>query len=158
MAKEFFTLHQLIDVLTEDLNLTPEQQFRVTAKIKRLIHIEKRDTYSRYAEYADGRRIFEEGNVVGRDKPKDTFLHRILSEARDNHDYWKSLPDEQIVTWDVGSHKFKQNLPPCKDCNVEVTTHTGWLAKGSVYYCTPCAKKNGLWEEFHKDDIEDDDD
>lgn len=99
MKDDFQTVHALVDNLTEYLNLTPEQQFRVTAKIKRLIHIEKQDFAMRYAFYAEG--------VFG-DYPKDPWLHEILSEAAERHQNWSTKTDEEIVTWDVGTHTFKQ--------------------------------------------------
>lgn len=111
MKDDFFTLHQLVDNLTEYLSLTPEQQFRVTAKIKRLIHCEKQDLYHRYSLYAQGRGIYDNTDkenpvLIGREDPKDSFLHEILSNSYKNHKHWASLPDEEIVTWNVGTHKF----------------------------------------------------
>lgn len=99
MNDNFTTLHDLVDNLTEYLGLTPEQQFRVTAKIKRLIHLQKQDVFMRYAFYAEG--------VFG-DTPKDPWLHEILSTAADRHHHWASKTDEEIVTWDIGTHTFKQ--------------------------------------------------
>lgn len=99
MKDNFQTLHELVDNLTEYLNLNPEQQFRVTAKIKRLIHREKSDVYSRYAHYAKG--MFDH-------ETKDPFLLEILTEGAARHEDWATKKDEEIVTWDIGPHKFKQ--------------------------------------------------
>lgn len=99
MKDNFSNLHELVDNLTEYLNLTPEQQFRVTAKIKRLIHLEKESVFCRYAHYAEG--IFDK-------EPRDPWLFEILSAGRNNHENWASKTDEELVTWDVGTHKFRQ--------------------------------------------------
>lgn len=106
-------LHSLINDLTEELNLTAKQQFKLTAKIKRLIHHEKADVYHRYAMYAQGAPIFdtvtdpENPILIGYELPKDQYIHKILFESYKNHEHWAKLSDEEIVTWDVGSHKFK---------------------------------------------------
>jgi hypothetical protein len=106
------TLHELVDELERELKLTPEQKFRVTAKIKRLIHYEKASSYHRYFLYSQGAPIFEgEGDnrkLVGREPAADEWLSGILSDAYENHQHWANKSDEEIVTWDVGSHKFKQ--------------------------------------------------
>lgn len=108
------TLRELVDELTVSLNLTPEQQFRVTAKIKRLIHSEKFSVYMRYAEYANGRRVFVNNTdpnnpeVSHRLPAKDSFLLDALEEKRDTHLKWVQMTDEEIVTWDIGTHKYNK--------------------------------------------------
>lgn len=88
------TLHELMADLTTYLNLDPEQQFRVTAKIKRHVHSEKRFAYFRMWMYSrDGIRS----------------LKGFLREKYQAHVALASLPDEDMVTWDVGSHRFNKN-------------------------------------------------
>lgn len=108
-----FTLHELVEDLTRYLNLNPEQQFRVTAKIKRLIHREKQDVYFRCALYGDGIPVFDRSDpndikLVGHEDPADPFLVDHLTKKAESHKHLATLPDEEIVTWDVGTHKFKQ--------------------------------------------------
>lgn len=113
MKDKFYTLHDLVDNLTEYLELTPEQQFRVTAKIKRLIHKEKQNVYYRYSLYAQGPGMYDRTDPenpihIGYEAPQDPFLHNILSISAVNHAEWAKKTDEEIVTWDIGTHKFKQ--------------------------------------------------
>lgn len=148
-----FTLHGLVDNLTNYLKLTPEQQFRVTAKIKRLIHHEKHSVYQRYAEYSKGTPQFDlEGNLKGHNKPDDPFIHKILSEARENHASWSEKTDEEIVTWDVGTHKFRQELGNCDDCSKVLATDTGYYRSRDKdgkrsNFCLACANTRGLLDE-----------
>lgn len=137
------TLHLLIDDLTKELNLTPEQQFRLTAKIKRLIHHEKADVYQRIALYSEG----PGGEVL------DQFIHETAQGKADSHLLWAEKSDEEIVTWDVGSHQFNQEKPPCQDCGKNLTPrgtaylHTFSFPDGHAFYCQPCADKRGIWDE-----------
>lgn len=108
-------IHDLIKDLTEELDLSPEQQFRVTAKIKRLIHHEKASVYMRYAHYAEGCPIkvhtdpvTNEVVSIDREDPADPWLYEILNQSALNHEHWLSLPDEEIVTWDIGTHKYER--------------------------------------------------
>ena len=108
------TIQELVDELTKDLNLTTEQQFRVTAKVKRMVHHEKAFLMMRLAHYAEGTPIFDHTDpdnaiVVGREEPKDAWLYDLLLEKEASHQHWACLPDEELVTWDVGSHKYKGN-------------------------------------------------
>lgn len=150
---DFFTLHGLVDNLTDYLDLTPEQQFRVTARIKRLIHYEKHSVYQRYAEYSKGFPAYDlEGNRKEDHEPRDPWIHRILSEARDNHSYWSEKPDEEIVTWDVGTHKFRQELGNCDDCSKVLATDTGYYRSRDKdgkrsNFCLSCANTRGLLDE-----------
>ena len=117
------TIHNLINKLTNDLNLTPEQQFKLTADIKRYTHYQKESVYYRYSMYAQNRldkfffltwkrfinrckstwKYFKTGST-----DHEQWIHEILSSAAKNHEHWANLPDEEIVTWDVGSHKYVQ--------------------------------------------------
>lgn len=113
------TLHNLITELTEILNLTPEQQFRVTAKIKRLIHHEKASLYHRHFLYSRGMPIMERpydpldpdrdrGRIVGYEPPLDEYLSEILESKAKHHAELAKLSDEEIVTWDIGTHKYER--------------------------------------------------
>lgn len=111
------TLHGLIEELTEELKLTPEQQFRLTAKIKRLIHHEKANVFHRYFLYSRGRPIFDkpydpknpgqETKIVGYEPAADEWLNGLLEGKYKQHAELATLPDEEIVTWNVGSHRWK---------------------------------------------------
>lgn len=110
-------LHQIVDKITSEHNLTPDEEFRVTASIKRLIHSEKYDVYTRCALYAEipGRpgwwarvKLAFKVLFLWRRIPKDPFIMNHLREKRDTHRRMLDLPDEEIVTWSVGSHTFKQ--------------------------------------------------
>jgi hypothetical protein len=105
-------MHELIAELTEYLNLTPEQQFRVSAKIKRHIHEEKASVFGRYALYSQGH---------GQEQPRDPWLHGILKEKAEQHRHWAKLPDEEVITWSVGSFKYVQKIEPCSVCGTELT-------------------------------------
>ena len=159
--KKFYTLHELVDILTEELNLTPEQQFRVTAKIKRLVHFEKASVFHRYFTYSQGAPLFEgEGEnrkCTGHAPAEDEFLHGILEEKYKQHDAMaREYTDEELVTWDIGTHKFRQEKPPCADCECAVDNTTGYLTTytdgESITFCRPCAEKNGAWKKAHEDE------
>lgn len=144
MPDKFNNLHDLMDNLTQYLGLTPEQQFRVTAKIKRMIHVEKESVFGRYSEYAKG---------LSSERTKDSWLQQIMEGKAEQHRQMAvEYTDEELVTWDVGTHKFRQEKPPCADCSVSLNgaiTYLSVYEKGkSTYYCKPCAIKNGKWEEF----------
>jgi len=111
------TLHDLIADLTKELSLTPEQQFKVTAKVKRLIHNEKHGLCYRLFLYSQGYPIFDkphdpdnpdtERTIVGYEEPKDPFINNLLKEKSDSHSKLSELPDDQLVTWNVGTHIYK---------------------------------------------------
>lgn len=106
-------MHDLIKDLTEYLNLTPEQQFRVSAKIKRYVHDEKASVFSRYSMYGQGDPIFDRTDpanpkIIGREQPKNKWLYDIMVAKALQHRSMSKLPDEQVITWDVGSFKYKQ--------------------------------------------------
>lgn len=88
-----YTIHDLVKNLTEELHLTPEQQFRVTAKIKRYVHSEKAGVYSRLKWY------FDELSPHNKE-----FLDTKVKTHRD----LEKAPDEEVVTWSVGTHKYSQ--------------------------------------------------
>lgn len=77
------------------MELDPEAEdfkFRLQALIKRLIHVEKACVYQRALIY------------------KDTHLFDDWLEIQcGTHTRMCQLPDEEIITWDVGPHKYKQN-------------------------------------------------
>jgi len=154
---QFPTLHDLIANLTEYLDLTPEQQFRVTAKIKRYVHSEKAGVFNRYYLYSQGPGIFVEDKLVGHEPPADEFLNRILGEKYKQHsELAADATDEELVTWSVGTHKYKQKLPLCTECSVEVSPKVGYVGtfKDNEYVatCQPCAVKTGAWVKFNGDE------
>jgi len=116
---QFFNIHDLIADLTQYLELTPEQQFRVTAKIKRYVHTEKASVFHRYFLYSQGHPIFDkpydpqnpnaERKIIGHQEAKDPWINSILKGKYEQHrDMANDLTDEQLVTWDVGTHKYRQ--------------------------------------------------
>ena len=139
------TLHDLIEDLTKTLNLTPEQQFQVTAKVKRLIHHEKANVYSRLAFYGE----------LPNNEIRDKFVHDVcIEKAQQHQDMADNFKDEELVTWSVGSHVYVQAKPPCAVCGADLmkprTSYMGiWEnEKGYNYYCKSCAEAKGIWEEF----------
>lgn len=105
-------MHELIKDLTEYLTLTPEQQFRVSAKIKRYIHEEKASVFFRYAMYMQGPPIFDNTDqdnpkVIGHEPSSNPWLHKIMVAKAEQHKEWAKFPDERIITWDVGTFKYK---------------------------------------------------
>lgn len=104
-------MHDLIKDLTDYLNLTPEQQFRVSAKIKRHIHAEKASVFHRYFLYSQGAPIIDRTDpdnpkIIGHEKPKDEWLNGILKSKYEQHNEWSQYPDEKVITWDVGNFKY----------------------------------------------------
>lgn len=104
-------MHDLIHKLTEYLNLTPEQQFRVSAMIKRHIHSEKASLFHRYEMYSQGSPIFDRTDpenpiLTGHEKAQNPWLHKILREKAKQHAAWADYADEDVITWDVGSFKY----------------------------------------------------
>ena len=150
------TLHGLVSNLTETLNLTPEQQFRVTALVKRLVHNEKAELCHRLAHYCEGFPVYDRTDPknpvpMGRKPPLDQFIYDTLKSKYEGHKEWSKKPDEEIVTWDVGSHRYVQQINPCNDCSKTLTG--GKEAYVSRYdkeldgnFCKECAKKRGIWE------------
>jgi len=130
-------MHDLIADLTKYLGLTPEQQFRVSAKIKRYIHGEKADLFSRYSFYSRGMPIFDRTDPTnpirtGYHPAKDEWLHNILKEKSEQHAEWANKPDEEVITWSVGSFKYVQKVDPCSVCGAELTgkSYSRIYAKG----------------------------
>lgn len=106
-------MHDLISDLTAYLNLTPEQQFRVSAKIKRHIHQEKASVFHRYFLYSQGAPIFDRTDpenpiLIGHEDPKDKWLNTMLFEKYKQHEELSQLPDEEVITWNIGTHKYSQ--------------------------------------------------
>jgi hypothetical protein len=119
-------MHDLIAKLTEYLKLDPEQQFRVSAMIKRHIHDEKASVFHRYSLHSQGHPIFDRTDpenpiLIGREEPRDPFLHNIMKEKAAQHAEWAKKPDEEVITWSVGSFKYVQKVEPCAICGAEIT-------------------------------------
>lgn len=159
-ADYFPTLHALMENLTEYLGLTPEQKFRVAAKIKRHVHAEKHNLTFRLHEYCRGPGIYDEGgNKIGEFEPQDKFISDTLYSKMKTHAEWARKPDEEVLTFDMGSHVYDQPRPPCQDCGVDLTSRESVKKLGGLLtlyskegvkqaYCKPCADKNGKWAEF----------
>lgn len=145
-------MHELIAKLTEMLSLTPEQQFRVSAMIKRHVHSEKASVFHRYYMYAQGDRIYDRTDpdnpkLTGYGEPKDKWLHDIMKAKYEQHAEWAKMPDEEVITWSVGSFKYVQKKDPCSVCKCELTgTGKGYMTryeKGvSTTWCKDCAPKD----------------
>ena len=119
-------MHDLIEELTKYLNLTPEQQFRVSAKIKRHIHEEKASVFHRYSLYSQGPGIYdrtdpENPKLIGREPARDPWLSNILKEKAAQHREWAKKSDEEVITWSVGTHKYVQKIEPCSRCGDDLT-------------------------------------
>lgn len=156
----FPTLHALVENLTEYLNLTQEQKFRVAAKIKRYTHGEKADFARRMHMYCQGPGIYigegENRAKVGEQPPLDQFISDTLKEKAYSHSIWAKKTDEEIITYDMGSHVFIQKRPPCSECEIELIDRDmlkvlgGYMTtreKGvTIAHCKPCAVLKGIWD------------
>lgn len=140
-------MHDLIAKLTEMLNLTPEQQFRVSAMIKREIHSEKASVFHRYSMYMQGAPIFdrtdpENPKVIGHEPARDERIHEIMKMKAEQHAEWAKMPDEEVITWSVGSFKYVQKVDPCSVCGTELSgkpySSTGGYKDGAYTYKTFC--------------------
>lgn len=108
------TIHDVVEDLTKELSLTPEQQFLVTAKIKRLVHSEKISVYSRIFHYstrprcsAKGRRTRNKSILSGL-----RFMKEFAEQKMKTHIDMANAEAKQIVTWSVGTHVYKQEPTP----------------------------------------------
>ena len=144
-------MHQLIADLTKMLNLTPEQQFRVSAMIKRNIHAEKASLFHRYHHYSLGPAIFDRTDPenpvhTGRyESGGNDWLTNILESKYEQHSEWSEKPDEEVITWSVGSFKYVQKIEPCSVCKVELTgkPYTRVVANGqNNTFCPTHAPKD----------------
>ena len=145
-------MRDLIDKLTEYLNLTPEQQFRVSAMIKRNIHSEKASVFHRYFSYSQGAPIFDRTDpenpvLIGHEEPKHPWLTNILEAKYKQHSEWAKMPDEEVITWSVGSFKYVQKVAPCSVCGVELTgkPYSSTYSKG--VHQTFCPTHAPKWED-----------
>jgi len=144
-------MHQLIADLTKMLNLTPEQQFRVSAMIKRNIHEEKANVFHRYSMYLQGPPIFdhtdpENPKVIGHEPSGEPHVQGIMEAKYKQHTEMAKLPDEEVITWSVGSFKYVQHCDPCSVCGVALMgTNLGrtttYIKGKSTTYCSTHAPK-----------------
>lgn len=144
-------MRDLMHVLVAILDLTPEQEFRVSAIIKRHVHSEKASVFSRYAMYGQGAPIFdrtdpENPKVIGHEEPKNKWLYDIMKAKAEQHAEMAQLPDEEVITWSVGSFKYEQKKDPCSVCGCNLMgTGKGYMTryeKGvSTTWCQDCAPK-----------------
>ena len=91
------TLYELMDSLEESLKLTPEQKFRVAAQIKRYVHFEKYSLLSRL----DRHFIDPNGELASK-----KFIKIVLEEKISTHEQFMNLPDEEVLTFDMGNFKY----------------------------------------------------
>jgi hypothetical protein len=142
-------MHDLIAKLTTMLSLTPEQQFRVSAMIKRHIHAEKASVFSRYHQYSLGAPIFDRTdpeNPVHTGKHEsggNDWITNMLKMKAEQHEEWSQMPDNEVITWSVGSFKYVQHRDPCCVCQVDLTgkpyASTGKYVNGVYESKTYCA-------------------
>lgn len=90
---DIFTVHDAVKAIGELVELNDEQKFRITAITKRLVHYEKLGVYSSLKQYFSW-------------KTNKEWFENILKDKIETHEEYSKLPDEQIVTWSVGSHKY----------------------------------------------------
>lgn len=115
-----FNLHELVDDLEKTLSLTPEQKFRVTAKIKRHVHDEKAGLLMRLFHYTDYSRCKSVKKKRRRKKAMESslrFMHETIKGKLDTHNDWATFPDEQVVTWSVGSFTYPPKKPEVPQAN-----------------------------------------
>jgi len=143
------TLHDLVEDLTEELNLTPEQQFRISAKIKRYVHEEKASVYYRYYLHSlpfgcKGEELtYIDVSKFSAEQHKRVSM--ALYESYENHQKWASLPDEEVVTWDVGSFKYPRSQPKC---HPEYNAHTFVTSKiGDKCVCGQDTLEEDMFED-----------
>jgi hypothetical protein len=132
--------------LTQYLNLTPEQQFRVSAKIKRHIHEEKASVFHRYFNYGRGPGIYDRTDPenpirVGEEPPLNPWLSSIMEAKYKQHQELAKLPDEEVITWNVGTFVMPvENRDPCSVCGADLNGKVGYtrsVAKGvQTMFCT----------------------
>ena len=94
-------LSQLVNNLSKEIKLSPEQKFRLTAHIKRYMHEEKAKIYERWGHY------LKTNGPCGR--PSDPWLLKVFKQNQEQNEEMLSCTDEQIVTWDVGNHRFNRS-------------------------------------------------
>ena len=93
-------LSQLVNNLSKEVKMSPQQKFLVTAQIKRYLHEEKAKIYERWAHY------LSTSGPLGR--PGDPWLLKVFKQSQHDNEEMLHCKDEQIVTWDVGSHRFNR--------------------------------------------------
>jgi len=81
------------EIIKMDSN-AEDYEFRLQAMLKRLIHHQKHSVYSRLRHHV-------------KDAPEG-IMYDIIDIQVETHANMSELPDEEIITWDVGPHKYKQ--------------------------------------------------
>ena len=88
--------------------------------------------------------------MIGHESGGNDWLTNILKAKAEQHREWSKKPDEEVITWSVGSFTRKRpETPPCSVCNVDLNgkgyTSTGRYV-GDVYeyktYCPAHAPKD----------------
>jgi hypothetical protein len=110
------TLHEVVaTIMTLDRN-DPDFELKITGIIKRHVHHEKEFLAFRTLLHNDCWPTSKRRRIR-----KKWYGHRLrwmVEELRtryESHKQWGSLPDEQVVTWSVGRHVFKDGKLRLKD-------------------------------------------
>ena len=90
--EDFYTIHNVSKAIVGLDKTAEDYEFRVQALIKRLIHHEKASVYGRVVVY-------------GKDDPDHT-INIFAKTQLETHTKMAMLPDEEIISWDIGPHKF----------------------------------------------------
>jgi hypothetical protein len=110
-----YTNHDLIADLTKELNLTPEQQFLVAARVKRHVHSEKFSIYCRIFHYSSLGKFRSSKSRRIKNKAKleaARWIGEFAEIKMKTHFDMAKMADKEIVTWSVGSHVYEQNPKP----------------------------------------------
>lgn len=89
------TVHDVVDAISKQVDLNDEQLFRITAIVKRYTHYEKHDMYHKFKDW-----IYN--------YPVDYLKKNVVDLKIKTHEEMIKMPGEQIVTWSVGTHRYKQ--------------------------------------------------
>jgi len=94
-GKDVYTIHDASKIIME---LDPKQEdyeFRVQAVIKRLIHEAKANTYSKVKFWIE-------------EFSKEFNLENLEIKIEQHRDMRKNFSDEELITWNVGNHRYNQ--------------------------------------------------
>lgn len=104
------TTMQVVDEISKVEKSDPDYLLKVAAIVKRHIHCEKAMLCMRLSHYSR----FSRGHAKGRrQKNKEIlsglrFMQETLEDKFETHEAYAVLPDTQVITWDVGRHKYEK--------------------------------------------------